>query len=142
MAEDFKWTDELVVEFTTWSLRESPAMQGRYSDLEQFKQMKKSKPLFVTNDKVEIFPNCIYFKVVDYTRINEYVATEGGRYPEKYTESTYSTRAEAERRVQSFIAQERVFSLADIHELLYAQHTDDLDKIYQAAKEAAERRVK
>lgn len=40
IENNFKWTDELVAEFTTWSLNEAPTYQGRYSDIEQFKKMK------------------------------------------------------------------------------------------------------
>lgn len=36
----FEWTDALVAEFTTWSLSQSPTMQGRYTDIEQFKEKK------------------------------------------------------------------------------------------------------
>lgn len=36
----FLWTDELVCEFTSWSLTKSPTFQGRYSDIEQFKKFK------------------------------------------------------------------------------------------------------
>lgn len=41
--EGFTWTDELVVEFTSWSLTKSPTFQGRYADVEYFKKMKASK---------------------------------------------------------------------------------------------------
>lgn len=53
--EEFEWTDELVVEFTTWSLSSSPTMQGRYADIEQFKASKQRKCLLTTEDWKEIF---------------------------------------------------------------------------------------
>ena len=40
MDKEFKWTDELALEFVNYSLKESPTMQGRYSDLEDFKKSK------------------------------------------------------------------------------------------------------
>ncbi len=46
--KEFIWTDELVAEFTTWSLTQAPTMQGRYSDIEQFKKSKE------VDDRVEV----------------------------------------------------------------------------------------
>jgi len=50
MNNEFKWDDEKVIEFTTWSLNNSPAFQGRYADIEQFKKSKqppvKEQPSF------------------------------------------------------------------------------------------------
>jgi len=56
MSEDnFQWTDELVVEFVTWSVTGAPLLQGRYSDIKQFKESKKQKPvLFRTTDGIDI----------------------------------------------------------------------------------------
>lgn len=54
---EFKWTDELVVEFASWSCTKAPTFQGRYSDIEDFKKSKVKEriPLFITEDGVKIF---------------------------------------------------------------------------------------
>ncbi len=46
MENNFQWTDALVAEFTSWSLKSSSAFQGRYADIEQFKVMKAPKPTY------------------------------------------------------------------------------------------------
>jgi hypothetical protein len=57
--EDNFWNDEMVIEFTNWSLKHSPIYQGRYADIEQF---KKSKEVVKTEYKILSF---IYnYKVV------------------------------------------------------------------------------
>ncbi len=40
MSDNF-WNDDRVLEFITWSLNNSPAFQGRYKDLEDFKKSKE-----------------------------------------------------------------------------------------------------
>lgn len=62
--DEFVWTDELVAEFTSWSLTKSPTMQGRYADIEQFKASKQRKPLFTTEDGKQIFKGDVYWFVV------------------------------------------------------------------------------
>ena len=44
MSTGFKWDDEKVLEFVRFTLEQSPAFQGRYTDLEQFKEIKQPKP--------------------------------------------------------------------------------------------------
>lgn len=41
--DTFQWTDELVQEFVQFTLHKSPAFQGRYTDMEQFKSSKSPK---------------------------------------------------------------------------------------------------
>ncbi len=41
---EFKWDDETVLEFVQFTLKNSPLLQGRYTDLEQFKESKQPKP--------------------------------------------------------------------------------------------------
>lgn len=41
--DTFQWTDELVQEFVQFTLHQSPAFQGRYTDMEQFKSSKSPK---------------------------------------------------------------------------------------------------
>lgn len=42
MSKDFAWTDEFILEFVRFTNRDAPAYQGRYADLEQFKQSKQN----------------------------------------------------------------------------------------------------
>ena len=42
-TEQFIWTDELAIEFARFTNTESTAFQGRYADLELFKQSKSKK---------------------------------------------------------------------------------------------------
>lgn len=39
-TQPFEWTDDLVIEFMHWSMREAPTYQGRYEDIKQFKDKK------------------------------------------------------------------------------------------------------
>jgi hypothetical protein len=48
----------------------APTMQGRYADVEQFKASKSRKPLFTTEDGVEIFEGDVWHLIdPDYWRI-------------------------------------------------------------------------
>lgn len=51
----FEWTDSLVIDFVAWTLKQSPTFQGRYADIEQFKQSKQKQPILTTTDGVEIY---------------------------------------------------------------------------------------
>ena len=42
--KEFVWTDALVLEFAKFTYVDSPTMQGRYADLQQFKASKTNKP--------------------------------------------------------------------------------------------------
>lgn len=44
MNKEFKWDDEKVLEFVRFTLTQSPTFQGRYTDLEQFKESKQPNP--------------------------------------------------------------------------------------------------
>lgn len=54
MIKDNFWTDELVAEFTTWSLTQAPTMQGRYADIEQFKEMKSKEEQPITKERIVV----------------------------------------------------------------------------------------
>lgn len=47
MNTEFIWTDETVLEFVQFTLKNSPLLQGRYTDIEQFKESKQPKPEWV-----------------------------------------------------------------------------------------------
>ncbi len=106
---EFVWTDELVVEFTSWSLKDAHTMQGRYADIEQFKASKQRKPVFVTDNGVGIFNNDEYFFVDErYNVLSGYCSRfSGGRKDYKY----FSTRELAEAYVSEHKPR---FSLYDI----------------------------
>jgi hypothetical protein len=43
MSTEFQWNDETVLEFVQFTLNNSPLLQGRYTDIKQFKESKQPK---------------------------------------------------------------------------------------------------
>jgi hypothetical protein len=54
--KEFQWNDDLVIEFARFTNHEAPTMQGRYSDIEQFKQSKIKEKEQVVRPPLGIMP--------------------------------------------------------------------------------------
>lgn len=61
----FEWTDGTVLEFVHYTLKASPAMTGRYTDLQDFKKSKEPVPLLKTESGEPIYFGDTYWYVIE-----------------------------------------------------------------------------
>lgn len=112
MADNFQWTDELVWEFTV-DLKRKQTNDPIQTRMELFKASKSNKPLFKTEDGVDIFEDVPYFKLWrnhgwTYAK---YYSSKGGEYPNDYVIDCFSS----EEVIKDYILHNKpVFSVNDI----------------------------